>query len=148
MQSFRFKKHFLTFLIIFILLTTSFLSNVYATQETKTRISILEDSNKIQTNTNDKMYEPRNITPKNVSYHPSNDRFTLEWWYFEGIFDNGYNAIVNIILVSKGNIGICISHLNIFHLNDSEIYYANREISPISSFEGSEQFPDIQIKNQ
>ena len=46
-------------------------------------------------------YVPRNITPKNASFHPSESKFTIEWWYFEGIFENGYNAVVNIILLSK-----------------------------------------------
>ena len=31
----------------------------------------------------DVTYNPRNITPINVSYHPSKDKFTIEWWYYE-----------------------------------------------------------------
>jgi len=96
---------------------------------------------------NDTVYTPENITPADASYHPSPDTFTIEWWYFEGIFDNGYNAVVNILLWSKNNIGLCITHLNIFHESDPDEYFATRNIQPISLFQGSTSFPDIQVKN-
>jgi len=93
----------------------------------------------------DNSYNPKNITPKNASYHPSNEKFTIEWWYFEGIFDNGYNAVVNIILWSRNNIGICIKHLQIFNENNTNEYFTKREVKSISRFHGSESFPDISI---
>ena len=93
-------------------------------------------------------YNPRNITPINVSYHPSNDKFTIEWWYFEGIFDDGFNAVVNIILLSRKSIGVCISHLNIFHINDTSNYFAQRTYSNINQFYGYELYPDISVKGK
>ena len=93
-------------------------------------------------------YNPRNITPKNVSYHPSHDKFTIEWWYFEGIFDNGYNAVVNIILLSRNSMGACISHLNIFHINDTNNSFAQRTYTNINQFYGSELYPDISVKGK
>jgi len=97
---------------------------------------------------NDIIYIPENITPIDASYHPSKEKFTIEWWYFEGIFDNGYNAVVNIILWSRNNIGICITHLNIFKSDDPTIFFSNRVVRSLSQFEGSETYPDISINGR
>ena len=91
----------------------------------------------------DVFYLPKAVTPANVSYHPSPDSFSLEWWYFEGIFDNGYNAVVNNILISKNNIGVCITHLNIFHIDRPTESFAKRIYTPFIFFNGSQQYPDI-----
>ncbi|RLF59655.1 MAG: hypothetical protein DRN27_02045 [Thermoplasmata archaeon] len=107
---------------------------------------VTEVLNDVSIINDDVTYNPRNITPKNVSYHPSNEKFTIEWWYFEGIFDGGYNAVVNIILLSRNSIGVCISHLNIFLVNDTNNSFAKRTYTPINQFHGSEIFPDILIK--
>jgi len=93
-------------------------------------------------------YNPRSITPEKVSFHPSLEQFSIQWWYFEGIYDQGYNSVVNIILVSRGPIGICITHLNIFHDNDPTISFTKRTITPIQQFHGSEHYPDIFIREK
>jgi hypothetical protein len=92
-------------------------------------------------------YEPYNITPKDAAYHPSTQKFTIEWWYFEGIFTNGYNAIVNVILLSKNNFGIFFTHLNIFHTNHTEQTFAKRIIHPMKHFNAQQTHPEIKIKN-
>jgi predicted secreted hydrolase len=97
-------------------------------------------------NFNEGDYNPRSISPKDVSYHPSVDRFTIQWWYFEGIFNDGYNAIVNLILISKYPIGVCISHLNIFHLNNTSDFFAKRTITPLAQFIGNNHYPDIFLR--
>lgn len=94
------------------------------------------------------IYIPQNITPTNASYHPSSDRFTIEWWYFEGIFDNGYNAVVNIILWSRNHIGLCITHLNIFHVDDSDEFFTTRTVRSMQRFNGSTSYPDISIDGE
>ncbi|MDG6219088.1 MAG: hypothetical protein QCI00_06580, partial [Candidatus Thermoplasmatota archaeon] len=94
------------------------------------------------------IYTPTTITPTNVSYHPSTERFTIEWWYFEGICDNGYNAVVNIILFSRNNIGLCITHLNIFHLDDIDEFFTTRKVQSMQKFIGSTVYPDIIIDGE
>jgi predicted secreted hydrolase len=94
------------------------------------------------------VYDPKNITPKNVSYHWSEHDFQIEWWYFEGIFTNGYNAVVNIIIFSKKDIGFCITHLNIFHKTDISEYYGSRKIQSFSKFQGSNSIPNISINQR
>ncbi|MDG6229263.1 MAG: hypothetical protein QCH96_04805 [Candidatus Thermoplasmatota archaeon] len=98
-----------------------------------------------QDRSNDVIYIPENITPSDASYHPSKEKFTIEWWYFEGIFDNGYNAVVNIILWSRNNMGLCITHLNIFNSDDPTIFFSNRVVRSLSQFEGTKTYPDISI---
>jgi hypothetical protein len=111
---------------------------------------ILKIENFLKSNNtyNDGLYEPKNITPKNASYHESAKEFTIEWWYFEGIFDNGLNAVVNIIVASKSDIGFCITHLNIFHNNNQIDLFSKRKIQSFNIFEGSESFPDITINGK
>jgi len=93
-------------------------------------------------------YVPRNITPKNASYHLSEKAFTVEWWYFEGIFDNGYNAVVNVILLSKNNIGFCITHLHLFHEDHTKDSFSTRTIQSFATFKGSDTHPDISVKGK
>lgn len=102
----------------------------------------------IQEASNDAHYEPRNITPSNASYHLSDKKFNIEWWYFEGVFENDYNAVVNIIVASKKNLGLCITHLNIFHGHNISISFSKRKIQSINRFYGSESFPDILINGK
>ncbi len=98
---------------------------------------------------NDKtIYIPDHITPNNVSYHLSTKGFTIEWWYFEAICDNGYNAVVNIILWSKNHIGLCITHLNIFHLDDPDEFFTTRKVHSMQRFNGSISYPDIAIDGE
>ena len=142
------------FLILLITLNTIMLScsaisnNVINTdiQINTSNDSIIAQQDTTNLLFNESYYYPTNITPQNASYHPSYNKLSLEWWYFEGIFDNGYTAIVNIILLSRNNIGICIAHLNIFHVNNSDASFAQRTYYPLSQFHGSTNYPDISIK--
>ena len=127
----------LVFVLFFICLSSLFYSCV------SLEINNIEQSMYHSCKSDDGMYHPNAITPENVSYHPSLDSFSLEWWYFEGIFDNGYNAVVNNILLSKNNIGVCITHLNIFHIDRPTDSFAKRIYTPFIFFNGSQQYPDI-----
>jgi hypothetical protein len=140
------KNTFISMSIVFIFCVPSILGNFNTKDEIEYLHNRLNNTKyPYQELFNDNSYNPKNITPKNASYHPSKERFTIEWWYFEGIFDNGYNAVVNTVVWSKNNIGFCITHIQIFHENNTNEYFTKREVKPISRFHGSESFPDISI---
>lgn len=125
---------------LLVIISLSFPSGVVTSQ--------IDDKHEIEDiSMNDVLYIPENITPADASYHPSTDTFTIEWWYFEGIFDNGYNAVVNIILWSKNNLGICITHLNIFHETHLDDFFTTRTVQPMSLFQGSTSYPYILVNN-
>lgn len=90
-------------------------------------------------------YEPEDIDLTDVSYHKSSGRFHVEWWYFEGIFNNGYNCIATVIVLSKGGHGLCMLNLHIFHNNDTGSEFFKRKIIPFQEFEASEKFPFVKI---
>ncbi|UCF12693.1 MAG: hypothetical protein JSW06_00135 [Thermoplasmatales archaeon] len=89
------------------------------------------------------IYEPEDIDLKDAAFHGSYGRYHGEWWYFEGIFDNGYSIVLGAAICSKGSRGLCILALHIY--NDTELeFFLNKGVS-FKDFDASEDFPFIKI---
>jgi hypothetical protein len=91
-------------------------------------------------------YIPEDIDLRDATFHRSHGRYRCEWWYFEGIFDNGYSVVVDVFICSKGDDGLCKLKLNIF--NDAESVVFLREILPLSKLEASEDVPNIKVSGK
>ena len=65
-------------------------------------------------------YEPRDIDLRDAAYHKSSNRLQMEWWFLEGIFDNGYSTAFTIIILSRerifaqGDIGSCFFAISLY----------------------------------
>ena len=88
-------------------------------------------------------YEPQDITLEDAAYHKSSGRYHGEWWYFEGIFDNGYSVVLGVIMLSKGCRGSC--HLGLHIYNNTELEFNLREDFSIKDVEASGDFPLITV---
>lgn len=91
-------------------------------------------------------YVPEDIDLEDAAFHSSYDRYHGEWWYFEGIFDNGYSAAVAIVIFSKGYSGRCILRLSIY--NDTELEFYNTIAYYFEEFEASEEFPLVKVSGK
>jgi hypothetical protein len=88
-------------------------------------------------------YEAKVITPKDAAYHISYNRIGVEWWYFEGIFDNGYSVMAGTMIFSKKNLGFC--HIGLQIYNKTKLEYDLKDDIPLEEFEASQDFPYIKI---
>lgn len=91
-------------------------------------------------------YEPQDINLEDAAFHKSSGRYHGEWWYFEGIFDNGYSVVLRIITLSKGCRGRCSLGINIY--NDTELEFCLNEDVSIKDVEASEDFPLITVSGE
>jgi hypothetical protein len=89
------------------------------------------------------IYEPEDIDFRDASYHKVSGRFTGEWWYFEGIFDNVYSVIIDISIFSNGWLGLVALRLSIFNNGQEEFYV--KEFYSFKEFAASEEFPLVEI---
>ena len=86
-------------------------------------------------------YEPEDIDLEDAAFHRSYGRYHGEWWYFEGIFDNGYSIVLGIATLSKGDSGLCILALHVYNATKLEIFL-HKNVS-FKEFEASEKYPFI-----
>lgn len=91
-------------------------------------------------------YEPQDIDLKDAAFHRSYGRFHEEWWYFEGIFDNGYSIVLGIVIVSKGFHGICSAGIAIYNNTKLEFHLGKKVL--FKEFEASEEFPFIKVSGK
>lgn len=92
------------------------------------------------------IYVPEDIDLRDAAFHRSHGRYHCEWWYFEGIFDNGYSVVLDVFICSKGYHGLCKLKLNIY--NDTESVVFLREVIPLREFEASEDVPFIKVSGK
>lgn len=92
------------------------------------------------------VYDAQDIDLEDAAYHKSYGRNHVEWWYFEGIFDNGYSLMVSAMIFSKGCHGFCRLALHIY--NDTELEFQLRKDVPMKEFEASEEFPFITVSGK
>lgn len=91
-------------------------------------------------------YDAQDIDLRDATYHKSYGRIHIEWWYFEGIFDNGYSLMIGATLFSNGWHGFC--HLGLHIYNDSELEFQLKKDIPLEEFEAPEDFPCIKISGK
>jgi hypothetical protein len=91
-------------------------------------------------------YHPEDINLRDAAYHKSYGRIEREWWYFEGIFENGYSIVFGIIISSKGSYGQCIIGLHIY-LETNLKYCLSKKVS-MKEVQASEEFPFIVVSQK
>ena len=91
-------------------------------------------------------YEAQDIDLKDAAFHKPLGRISVEWWYFEGVFDNGYSFIVGAMIFTKGSRGFC--HLGLQVYVDAELEFDLKKDVPIEEFEASEEYPSITVSGK
>jgi hypothetical protein len=71
-------------------------------------------------------YGVEDITPKDASYHRSQNRFLEEWWYFDAIFDNGYSTVISVVILSRGFYGIVCTGMDLYYNTKLEFHLSRK----------------------
>ena len=94
-------------------------------------------------------YEPQDIDLIDAAYHKSYDRLHMEWWFLEGIFDNGYSTAFTIIILSrerifsKGDIGSCFFAISLY--KDTKLEFSTMVRFPLENLIASQELPLIKM---
>jgi len=92
------------------------------------------------------VYVPEDIDLEDAAFHRSYGRYHGEWWYFEGIFNNGFSIVLGVAICSKGRRGFCLLGLQIY--NNTEVGVRIGKSIPMRKFEASEDFPFIELSGK
>ena len=91
-------------------------------------------------------YEPQDIDLRDAAFHRSHGRYLGGWWYFEGIFDNGYSAVCGISHFSREDRGFGALKLHIY--NNTKLIFNEKKLFTFKEFETSEEFPLIEVSGK
>ena len=97
----------------------------------------------VRSNYNPYWYDPRDATLEDNAYNIT-DYFTLQWWYFDAMFDNDYSIHVGMMTVgSKGIHGFFLFQINVF--KDGELIEKKFRLIPVRFVDASYSEPLIKI---
>ena len=97
------------------------------------------------------VYEPQDITLRDAAYHKSYGRLHVEWWFFEGIFDNGYSIAFFILIISKDTtfsfdpFSTCVFWLTLYKDTDLKLFSIKE--FPFEDLTASEEYPLIKMSD-
>jgi hypothetical protein len=92
------------------------------------------------------VYYPEDIDIRDAAFHRSNYFYNLEWWYFEGIFENGYSIVIAFLIISKQTHGQGLIGVQIY--KDNKFYLMLHENFTFNDIIISEEFPYIKISEK
>lgn len=88
-------------------------------------------------------FQPENITCIDDAFHPSNQTYANEWWYFDATLNQQYTLQFSIHIYSVFNTGFATVQCNIYNYTTSII--SERKLQPLSTITLSDQKPFIAI---
>ncbi|UCD13850.1 MAG: hypothetical protein JSW60_00080 [Thermoplasmatales archaeon] len=86
------------------------------------------------------------ITPQDDAFHGNINILDVEWWYFDGIFDNGYSIHVGVRTYHIRNSGIVEFRINIYKNGKIEVESTKTDL--FSNFFSSYDRPHIAINGK
>jgi predicted secreted hydrolase len=104
-------------------------------------VTITQDTDKISY----RFLKAEKIVPKDDAFHGDINLIDVEWWYFDGIFDNDYSIHVGIRTYHLKKSGFIESRINIYKKGKVEVEASKRDF--FSNFNISYDSPDLEINN-
>ena len=86
------------------------------------------------------------IIPKDDAFHGIRSNPSVEWWYFDAVFDNGYGVHVGLKVISLGRWGIVRELINIY--KDTELKEKAYATRSLHDYKISMDKPDIKKNSQ
>lgn len=92
------------------------------------------------------LFQPKNITFIDDAFHPLNQTYGNEWWYFDATFNQRYTLQFSIHVYSVFTTGFATVQCNIYNHTTSIV--SERKLLPLSAFIFSERKPFIALNDQ
>jgi hypothetical protein len=97
----------------------------------------------IKSNNNPYWYDPRDVELKDNAYNIT-DYFSLQWWYFDAMFDNDYSIYVGMMTVgSKGIHGFFLFQIDVY--KNGELIEKKFRFVPVRFVDASHSEPLIKV---
>lgn len=136
MKKQRFLKEVIACFIVLIILIPSFSATILPR---KIDITSLFENQRTNTST----IVP--ITPKDDAFHGSTPFPSVEWWYFDSMFNQNYSVHVGFRIITYYGFNLLKPAINIYH--KQQLIVNETTLLPPNLFEVSEQYPEITIQN-
>ncbi len=108
----------------------------------KSMVTITQDKD----NYSYRFLKAENIVPRDDAFHGDINLIDVEWWYFDGIFDNDYSVHIGVRTYHLKNSGFIESRINIYKNGKVEVEASKRDF--FSNFNISYDSPDLEINNK
>ena len=86
-----------------------------------------------------------NITPKDDAFHGIKKRISLEWWYFDAVFEDGHSIHIGIKLILFGKTGIVRQLVDFY--KGSKLIKKSYTTHFLNKYNISKEYPDIKYKD-
>lgn len=124
--------------ILFITTTSPFFDNAF-------QFSVKDfKTDKIATSIEQEMNPIEDIVPQDDAYHGPTIHPSMEWWYFDSIFTNGYSAHIGFRIISVQELTYLTTSITLYKNN--EIIADASELVLPTDFQTSEEVPTLQIR--
>jgi len=90
-------------------------------------------------------FPPKKITLKDDAFHDSAKGASVEWWYFDCIFDNGYSIHIGFNLIKKKKLGFANTILDIY--KDGENVAKRKKRHLLHHSQASKEYPFVKMGN-
>jgi hypothetical protein len=85
------------------------------------------------------------INPKDDAFHGSTPFPSVEWWYFDSMFNQNYSVHVGFRIITCQGFNLLKPAINIYH--KQQLIVNETIILPPTAFDVSEKYPEITIQN-
>ncbi len=86
-------------------------------------------------------YIIEDATPKDDAFHGINNKYCLEWWYFDVVFNGNHGIHIGLMVNSFMSWGFVREMINIY--NNTNVEEKETRFRPLNQYEISEEVPEI-----
>jgi len=105
-------------------------------------VTIIQDTDNISY----RFLKAENIVPVDDAFHGDINLIDVEWWYFDGIFNNEYSVHLGVRTYHLKNSGFIESRINIYKKGKVEVEATKKDF--FSNFNISYDSPDLEINGK
>jgi hypothetical protein len=91
------------------------------------------------------MHHVQKIIPKDDGFHGSK-KLAAEWWYFDGVFSDGYSFHVGIRTFTRKNRGRVILFFELY--KDDHIIFEKKQKHSFKEIKTTTDFPSVRVNNE
>lgn len=91
-------------------------------------------------------YIIEDATPKDDAFHGIRNKYSLEWWYFDAVFNENHGIHIGLMINSFIRGGFVREMINIY--NNTKVEEKETRFRPLNQYEISGEIPEIKHNNE